>query len=63
VSLLDLFEGRRQLIVIGPLGFEVILTPRAADKGRDVIATRRGVGSIRFFDQVRRMAGHLVPAN
>jgi restriction system protein len=32
---------------------EVILTPRSGDRGRDVIATRRGVGSIRLFDQVK----------
>jgi len=28
-------------------GFEVVLTPRSNDRGRDVIATRRGFGSIR----------------
>lgn len=32
---------------------EVILTPRSGDKGRDVIATKFGVGSVRFFDQVK----------
>lgn len=32
---------------------EVILTPRSGDLGRDVIATKRGVGSIRIFDQVK----------
>src|SRR5947208_3084057 len=32
---------------------EVILTPRSGDKGRDVVASRRGVGSIRIFDQVK----------
>jgi restriction system protein len=32
---------------------EVILTPRSGDKGRDVIATRNGIGSIRIFDQVK----------
>lgn len=32
---------------------EVILTPRSGDEGRDVIATRHGVGSIRIFDQVK----------
>ena len=32
---------------------EVVLTPRSADKGRDVVATKRGVGSIRIFDQVK----------
>jgi restriction system protein len=32
---------------------EVVLTPRSGDGGRDVIATRHGIGSIRIFDQVR----------
>jgi restriction system protein len=42
---------------------EVILTPRSGDKGRDVIATRWGVGSIRFFDQVKAYSpGHVVSA-
>jgi restriction system protein len=45
-------------------GFEVELTPRSADKGRDVIATLRGVGTVRFYDQVKAYApGRLVPAN
>lgn len=35
-------------------GYIVELTPRSGDKGRDVIATRPGVGSIRIFDQVKR---------
>ncbi len=30
-------------------GFEVTLTPRSNDKGRDVIATSKGLGSVRFF--------------
>ena len=43
---------------------EVILTPRSGDLGRDVIATKTGVGSIRIFDQVKAYApGHVVPAN
>lgn len=42
---------------------EVILTPRSGDKGRDVIATKRGVGSIRIFDQVKAYKpGHVVTA-
>ena len=42
---------------------EVILTPRSGDKGRDVIATKWGTGSIRFFDQVKAYRpGHLVKA-
>lgn len=45
-------------------GYEVILTPRSGDKGRDVIATMRGVGSIRIFDQVKAYRpGRLVDAN
>lgn len=44
-------------------GFEVILTPRSNDKGRDVIATSKGLGSIRFFDQVKAYRpGHVVTA-
>ena len=34
-------------------GFEVVLTPRSGDKGRDVIATSPGIGCIRYFDQVK----------
>ena len=42
---------------------EVILTPRSGDKGRDVIATKHGIGSVRFFDQVKAYKpGHLVTA-
>ena len=42
---------------------EVVLTPRSGDKGRDVIATRFGVGSVRIFDQVKAYKpGHLVTA-
>ena len=43
---------------------EVILTPRSGDFGRDVIATKRGVGSIRIFDQVKAYKpGHVVTAD
>ena len=42
---------------------EVILTPRSGDNGRDVVATKYGIGSIRFFDQVKAYKpGHLVTA-
>ena len=42
----------------------MILTPRSGDYGRDVIATKHGVGSVRIYDQVKAYApGHLVPAN
>lgn len=43
---------------------EVILTPRSGDLGRDVIATKAGIGSIRIFDQVKAFApNHKVTAN
>lgn len=42
---------------------EVILTPRSGDNGRDVVATKYGIGSIRIFDQVKAYKpGHLVTA-
>lgn len=46
-------------------GFDdVILTPRSGDYGRDVIAVRKGLGSIRVIDQVKAYKpGHLVTAN
>jgi len=43
---------------------EVILTPRSGDGGRDVIATRPGIGSIRILDQVKAYKpGNLVSAD
>lgn len=43
---------------------EVTLTPRSGDLGRDVIAIKRGLGSIRVIDQVKAYKpGHLVTAN
>jgi restriction system protein len=43
---------------------EVILTPRSGDGGKDIIATKRGVGSIRIFDQVKAYKPpHLVDAD
>jgi restriction system protein len=43
---------------------EVILTPRSGDYGRDVIATKRGMGTVRVIDQVKAYKpGHLVTAN
>lgn len=43
---------------------EVILTPRSGDYGRDVIAIKKGLGSIRVIDQVKAYKpGHLVTAN
>ena len=42
-------------------GYEVVLTPRSNDKGRDIIATKRGVGSVCFYDQVKAYGpGNLV---
>jgi restriction system protein len=35
-------------------GYDVVLTPPSNDGGRDVIATRKGFGSIRIFDQVKK---------
>lgn len=43
---------------------EVVLTPRAGDLGRDVIAVRHGVLSIRILGQMKSYKpGHLVPAD
>jgi restriction system protein len=40
---------------------EVTLTPRSGDRGRDVIAVRKGIGSIRIIDSVKAYKpGHLV---
>lgn len=59
---------KREEIVAGSYskaGFdEVILTPRSGDFGRDVIATKRGLGSIRVIDQVKAYSpNHLVTAD
>jgi restriction system protein len=43
---------------------EVTLTPRSGDYGRDVIAIKKGICSIRVIDQVKAYKPpHLVPAN
>jgi len=43
---------------------EVTLTPRSGDLGRDVIAIKRGIGTVRIIDQVKAYKpGHLVTAN
>lgn len=43
---------------------EVILTPRSADLGRDIIAVKKSLGEIRVIDQVKAYKpGHLVTAN
>ena len=43
---------------------EVTLTPRSGDLGRDVIAVKKGIGSVRVIDQVEAYAPtHLAPAD
>lgn len=37
-------------------GYEVVLTPRSADRGRDIVAIKYGVCSIRIIDQVKAYA-------
>lgn len=46
-------------------GFDkVILTPRSGDLGRDIIAIKKGIGTVRVIDQVKAYKpGHLVTAN
>ena len=34
-------------------GYSVVLTPRSGDRGRDIIATKQGLLSVRYFDQVK----------
>lgn len=45
---------------------EVILTPRSGDLGRDVIAIRKGFGSVKLIEQAKaynhRRRGHAVSA-
>ena len=43
---------------------EVTLTPRSGDFGRDVIAVKRGLGTVRVIDQVKAYGpSHLVTAD
>jgi restriction system protein len=43
---------------------EVVLTPQSNDKGRDIIASKPGFGSVRFIDQVKAYTpNHRVTAN
>lgn len=45
-------------------GYDVTLTPRSGDHGRDIIATSRGAGSIKILDQVKAYKpGHVVTAS
>lgn len=62
------FDWRRwEEIIAGAYkaqGYTVILTPRSNDGGRDVIATRDDLGSIRIIEQVKAYAPkNLVTAN
>lgn len=41
-------------------GFKVTLTPASGDFGRDVIAVKRGIGTIRVIDQVKAYSPHRV---
>ena len=43
---------------------EVVLTPRSNDKGRDIIVSKPGFGSVRMIDQLKAYApNHLVTAD
>lgn len=43
---------------------EVILTPRSGDYGRDIIAIKKGFGSVKFIDQVKAYKeDHIVKAD
>jgi restriction system protein len=43
-------------------GYDVILTPRSGDHGRDVIATKSGVGCVKIIGSVKAYhPGNLVP--
>ncbi len=45
-------------------GYDVVITARSNDGGRDIIATKVDVGSIRILDQVKAYSpGHLVNAD
>jgi restriction system protein len=45
-------------------GCDVVLTPRSGDRGRDVIATRPGIFSVRIVDQIKAyQPGHVVTAD
>jgi restriction system protein len=52
------------VVKTGTRAASVQKAPASRGKGRDVIATKHGVGSVRFFDQVKRYgADYLVTAN
>lgn len=42
-------------------GYEVVLTPRSGDGGRDIIASKHGFGCVRLLEQIKAYKpGHLV---
>lgn len=56
-------EKMEELVAEGYIreGYEVILTPRSRDYGRDVIATKKGVGTIKVLESVKKYKpGHNV---
>lgn len=62
----EISAGQWEEIVAGAFkkaGYdEVILTPRSGDHGRDVIATKRGIGCVKIIDSVKAYKpGSLVP--
>ena len=66
--LLHRFDWRKMEEIIAAAyhseGFNVVLTPRSGDGGRDVIATRPDRFSIRILDQVKKYkTGYLVAAD
>jgi restriction system protein len=45
-------------------GFDEVILTRSGDLGRDVIAVKKGIGTIRVVDQVKAYKpGHLVTVN
>ena len=58
-----LTDGRKCVVgAFSKANYEVTLTPRSGDFGRDVIAIRRGVGCVKIIGSVKRYAaGNLVP--
>ena len=45
-------------------GYQVTLTPRSGDHGRDLIAVKRGFGAIKVLNQVKRYKpNHVVSAD
>jgi len=63
---LELTPEQWEEIVAGyfhKIGYEVTLTPRSGDLGRDVIARKHGFGAIKLLGSIKRYAfGNLVSA-